>query len=442
MLVRLCSSAASLLLIGASVLAQTPPPVTPPPVVPPPVTPPVVTELEEPPPPPVAQDPETGSRTEGRRGRRLRAQGQGQGRETRSKPSTDLPEFTPVAGPTLAALEGKQYFWFTMYPDFVVKFDPETDKIVQQIQLKGGMFWRSTRTHDRKRLLIVTNQQRSIEVIDMVTGTLAGNHLFEEEGITLRIRSVRECPGGVFWFVQTDRVKKDIDRYSFEATQYLLYDSLKKKIVRKVPKLPDSMSRARLSADGTHWLSSSGGNLQFLNARTFKEIGKIDLSTPRFFGAGSIRLSNTDLLDGRDPNRSLQIFTTTDPVEKRRTNWGLIEIDLKSRKVVNVTEWGPSKSSWGMRVAHKKRIAVTMGRGRGAERLMVTYDLNTGNKLAEAYHEFRPRRSLVAISPNADKAYVGVAGSDFEIFDIKTLKRLPAVELAGEIVGTIHVVDG
>ena len=437
MLVRLCSSAASLLLIGASVLAQTPPP-----VVPPPVTPPVVTELEEPPPPPVAQDPETGSRTEGRRGRRLRAQGQGKGRETRSKPSTDLPEFTPVAGPTLAALEGKQYFWFTMYPDFVVKFDPETDKIVQQIQLKGGMFWRSTRTHDRKRLLIVTNQQRSIEVVDMVTGTLAGNHLFEEEGITLRIRSVRECPGGVFWFVQTDRVKKDIDRYSFEATQYLLYDSLKKKIVRKVPKLPDSMSRARLSADGTHWLSSSGGNLQFLNARTFKEIGKIDLSTPRFFGAGSIRLSNTDLLDGRDPNRSLQIFTTTDPVEKRRTNWGLIEIDLKSRKVVNVTEWGPSKSSWGMRVAHKKRIAVTMGRGRGTERLMVTYDLNTGNKLAEAYHEFRPRRSLVAISPNADKAYVGVAGSDFEIFDIKTLKRLPAVELAGEIVGTIHVVDG
>lgn len=447
MLVRLCSSAALSLLIGATVLAQTPPPVTPP----------VVTEIEvPPPPPPVTQDPETESGTEGRRVRGRRAQGQGrgsrgagagrasseQGRGTRGKPSTDLPEFTPVAGPTLAALEGKQYFWFTMYPDFVVKFDPETDKIVQQIQLKGGMFWRSTRTHDRKRLLIVTNQQRTIEVIDMVTGTLAGNHFFEEEGITLRIRSVRECPGGVFWFVQTDRIKKDIDRYSFEATQYLLYDSLKKKIVRKVPKLPDSMSRARLSADGTHWLSSSGGNLQFLNARTFKEIGKIDLSTPRFFGAGSIRLSNTDLLDGRDPNRSLQIFTTTDPVEKRRTNWGLIDIDLKNRKVVNVTEWGPSKSSWGMRVAHKKRIAVAMGRGRDTERLMVTYDLNTGNKLAEAYHEFRPRRSLVAISPNADKAYVGVAGSDFEIFDIKTLKRLPAVELAGEIVGTIHVVDG
>ena len=447
MLVRLICSAASLLLTGAVLLAQTPPPV------PPPVVEEVTEEAEitepPPPPPPETQDPATGARGEGRRGQgRAERQGregqgrEGQGRKGRGKPDNDLPEFTPVAAPSLAALDGKQYFWFTMYPDLVVKFDPETDKVVQQVQLKGGMFWRSTRTHDRKRLLVVTNQQRSIEVVDMTSGTLLDDHFFQEEGITLRIRSVRECPGGVFWFVQTDRVKKEIDRYSFEPTQYLLYDSAKKKIVRKVPKLPEAMSRARLSADGTHWLSSSGGNLQFLEARTFKEQDKIDLSTPRFFGAGAIRLSNTDLLDGRDPNRTLQIFTTTDPVEKRRTNWGLIDIDLKNRKVVKVTEWGPSKSSWGMRVAHKKRIAVAMGRGRTAERQLVTYDLNTGEQLAEAYYEFRPRRSLVAISPNADKAYVGVAGSDFEVFDIKTLKRLPTVELPGEIVGTIHVVDG
>ena len=48
----------------------------------------------------------------------------------------------------------------------------------------------------------------------------------------------------------------------------------------------------------------------------------------------------------------------------------------------------------------------------------------------------------MAISPNADKVYVGVAGSDFEVLDGKTLLRLPSVELPGEIVGTIHVIDG
>jgi hypothetical protein len=417
MLALRCCSAAALLLWGAVVPAQNAPPPTAP--------------------HPAQAQPATPHHGEGRQ--------QGQGERKARGPGGDkneLPEFTPVAAPTLAALDGKQYFWFTMYPDLVVKFDPETDKIVQQVKLNGGMFWRSTRTHDRKRLLVVTNQQRSIEVVDMTTGTLVGDHLFEEEGMTLRIRDIEECPGGVFWFVQTERVKKEIDRYSFEASQYLLYDSENKKVVRKVPKLPEAMSRARLSADGTYWLSSTGGDLTFLEARTFKELGKIDLTTPRFFGAGAIRLSGTDLLDGRDPNRTLQLFTTTDPVEKRRTNWGLVEIDLKNRKVANVTEWGPSKSSWGMRVAPKKRIAVAMGRGRDDERQLVSYDLNTGKQLAEAYHEFRPRRSLVAISPNADKAYVGVAGSDFEVFDVKTLARMPTVELPGEIVGTIHVIDG
>jgi hypothetical protein len=69
------------------------------------------------------------------------------------------------------------------------------------------------------------------------------------------------------------------------------------------------------------------------------------------------------------------------------------------------------------------------------------FDLTNGKKLVEVQEEFRPRRSLVAISPDADKIYIGVAGSDFEVFDAQ-LKRLGTVECEGEIVGRIHVVDG
>lgn len=376
-----------------------------------------------------AQDPE---RPRGRRA----------GRRQGGSKSNDLPEFTPVAAPTLADLDQKkQFFWFTMYPDFLVKFDPTTDKVAQKVKLKGGMFWRTVLTHDRNRMLVVTNQQRSIEVVDLEKGELVDDHYFQEEGMILRIRSVRECPGGVYWLVQTDRVKKHLDRYSFEASEYLLYDSANKKTVRKLKKLPEGMSRARLSADGTRWIASKDGDMVFLDARTLKEQARIELKTPRFFGAGAIRIGSTDLLDGRDPRRALMTFTTTDPVEKRRTNWGLVELDLENHKVLNVTEWGPSQSSWGMRIAHKKRIGVAMSGGRGDERRMVTYDMQTGEKLAEAYHEFRPRRSLVAIAPDASKVYVGVAGSDFEVFDGKTLQRLPSVELEGEIVGRIYVVD-
>jgi len=176
-----------------------------------------------------------------------------------------------------------------------------------------------------------------------------------------------------------------------------------------------------------------------------KEQAKIDLKTPRFFGAGSIRPMGTDLLDRRDPNRALMLFTTTDPVETRRTSWGLCELDLAQKRIVDVQEWGPQQNSWGMRVAPKKRIGAAMtgsfGRSDDNRMRLFLFDLTNGKKIVETTEEFRPRRSLVAISPDADKVYIGVAGSDFEVFDAQ-LKRLKTVELDGEIVGTIHVVDG
>lgn len=368
--------------------------------------------------------------------------GGGQGQEL-----TELPEFKPVAAPPVAGLEGKQYFWFTMYPNFLAQYDPTTDALVKKVALKRGMFWSTRLTHDRKRMLVVTDQQQSIEVVDLATGTVQSEHPFREEGVTLRIREVRECPGGVHWLVRTERVKKEVDRYSFEAAQWLLYDSSTQKVVRKVRKLPEAMERgAQLSADGTQWLHQDDeGNLLFLDARTLKEQAKIDLKTPRYFGAGSIRLMGTDLLDRRDPNRALMLFTTTDPVETRRSSWGLCELDLAQKRVVDVQEWGPQQNSWGMRVAPKKKIGAAMtgsfGRSEDNRMRLFLFDLTTGNKIVEATEEFRPRRSLVAISPDADKVYIGVAGSDFEVFDGQ-LKRLKTVELDGEIVGTIHVVDG
>ncbi|MCU0865037.1 MAG: hypothetical protein MUC36_14705 [Planctomycetes bacterium] len=434
--------------------AQQPAPVDPPPApvpapAPAPAPPPAA---ETTPPPETAPAPEAGAgeRPRGERRRGGRGPGQGQGPERESQ---DLPEFTPVPAPPLSALAGKQFFWFTMYPNFLAQYDPTTDALVKKVELKHGLFWSTTLTHDRKRMLVVTDQQQTIEVVDLATGMVTAEHSFREDGFILRIRDVRECPGGVHWLVRTDRVKKQIDRYAFEPAQWLLYDTATKKVVRKPRKLPEPLERgAQLSADGTQWLQQDDdGNLRFLNARTCKEEAKIDLRTPRFFGAGAIRLTGTDLLDRRDPNRALMLFTSTDPVEKNRTVWGLCELDLQQKRVVDVQEWGPQQSAWGMRVATRKRVAAAMtgGGGFGGERSggetpksrLLLYDLDNGRKLADVQEEFRPRRSLVAISPDGDKIYIGTAGSDFEVFDAQ-LKRLKTVELDGEIVGRIHVVDG
>jgi hypothetical protein len=386
--------------------------------------------------------------------------GNGQGPGGRDREPVELPEFTPVAAPPVSGLAGKQFFWFTMYPNVVAKFDPTTDTVVQKVPLQHGMFWSTTLTQDRQRLLVVTEQQQTIEVVDLRTGTVTSTHPFREEGFILRIRDVRECPGGLHWLVRTERVKKQIDRYSFEAAQWLVYDTVGQKVTAKPKKLPEPLTRgAQLSADGSQWLhQDDDGNLVFSNGRTGKEEAKIDLRTPRFFGAGAIRLSGTDLLDRRDPARALMLFSSGDPVEKSRTTWGLVELDLASKKVVHVEEWGPNYSVWGLRAAPKKKIGAAMlgnfggggggfgggGTSNGGENpktRLLLFDLQNGKKLVEVLEEFRPRRSLVAISPDADKVYIGTAGSDFEVFDSQ-LKRLKTVECEGEIVGRIHVVDG
>lgn len=460
---------ASSVLLLSPLLAQTPAP-TPPTPTPAPAPTPAPgqgSQTQEPAPTPPApaagtNQPEAGNdaaagerpERQGRGGRRRGQGGPGGGPGGQGGPGggqgqelNELPEFQPVAAPSVAGLEGKQYFWFTMYPNFLAQYDPTTDTLVKKVALKRGLFWSTKLTHDRKRMLVVTDQQQSIEVVDLATGTVQSEHPFREEGVILRIREVRECPGGVHWLVRTERVKKEVDRYSFEAAQWLLYDSSTQKVVRKVRKLPEAIERgAQLSADGTQWLHQDDeGNLLFLDARTLKEQAKIDLKTPRFFGAGSIRLMGTDLLDRRDPNRALMLFTTTDPVETRRTSWGLCELDLAQKRIVDVQEWGPQQSGWGMRVAPKKKIGASMtgsfGRSDDNRMRLFLFDLTTGKKIVETTEEFRPRRSLVAISPDADKVYIGVAGSDFEVFDGQ-LKRLKTVELDGEIVGTIHVVDG
>jgi hypothetical protein len=421
--------------LAAALAAQEPEPAPPPP-----------TPQQQPPaePPATAPDADGAGRSErANAGRRRPGQGQGDGEQE------DLPAFTPVPAPPPAGLLGKQYFWFTMYPHFLAQYDPATDAVVRKCELAGGMFWSTHLTHDRRRMLVVTDQQRTIEVVDLATATLLARHDFAEEGYVLRIRDVRECAGGVHWLVRTERVKKEIDRYSFEPAQWLLYDSGNRKIVRRLRRLPEPLERgAQLSADGTHWLGQDqDGNLVAWDARTCKELGRIDLRTPRHFGAGAIRLLGHDLLDRRDPGRALLLFTSTDPVETRRTSWGLVELDLAQRRIVDVQEWGPNPSSFGLRIAPRARIAAAMGggfgsRGEGDNRTrLVVYDLTNGRKLAEAFEEFRPRRSLVAIAPDGDKIYIGTAGSDFEVFD-RDLKRLKTVELDGEIVGRIYTVDG
>jgi hypothetical protein len=346
-----------------------------------------------------------------------------------------------------AAAKKPAQFWWATYPDFMVQYDPVSDQVVRKIQLQNGMPWGVTLAHDRQRFFVITDQQRKVEVVDRQAGAVTSVHEFVEDGYIIRVRSVMEMPGGTQWYVRTDRIKKLVDRYAFEPSQYLLYDTAEKKVVRKLRRLPEALRRgARISPDGSKWhVFTPEGDLAVLDPATLKEVAKVDLTTPLYSGMGRLQIGRQDLFDGQNPKKYRMLCTLSDRVQRNRTTWGYVDIDLETNKVSDLVEWGQGPSGFGTFVAKDAKLAVAGGGGGGSgdRRSRITlYDLETGKKLRETFEEFRPRQNLAGISPDGRKIYVGGAGSDFQVYDSETMQKIKTIELDGEINGQIFVLDG
>ena len=344
----------------------------------------------------------------------------------------------------------KSCFWFMSYPDFFVKFDPATDQVEKKIKFRHGMPWGATLSYDEQRFFVTTDRQTKIEVLDRAKGEIVDAHDFSENGFIVRLRGITEWPGGAKWFVRVERVKRELDRFSFEQPDILVYDVAGKKIEKRIKRLPKVLgSNPRVSPDGKFWhVQNDDGDLVVIDPATDKEVAKIDLHTPAYGGLGGIRVRGEDLLHGRDPKAAKLLYSMRDPVQKNRTLWGVLDVDFAKNEVVGMTEWGADPGVWGMRLAKNAPVGVASsggfgGGGSGTEvrrQRLVTYDMTTGKRLRETYEQFRPRQMLAAIAPDGSKIYVGGAGSDFEVFDAE-LKKLKTVQFDGEIYGQIHVLD-
>jgi hypothetical protein len=219
-------------------------------------------------------------------------------------------------------------------------------------------------------------------------------------------------------------------------------------VAKKLRRLPEALRRgARISPDGTSWhVFDRDGNLAILDPKTLKETAKIDLTTPLYSGMGRLQVGRTDLFDGTNPKMYRMLCTLSDRVQRNRTVWGYVDIDLEHHKLGELVEWGQGPSGFGTYVAKDAPLAVASSGGGGGgndRRARITlYDLQTGKKLRETLEEFRPRQSLAGISADGTKVYVGGAGSDFQVYDAATLQKLKTVELPHEITGQIYVLDG
>ena len=343
--------------------------------------------------------------------------------------------------PESAQPSGRTSFWFLMWPDFLVKYDPETDQVVKKIQHRHGVCFGMRLSHDRKSFFDITGQRTFVEVIDVEKMEVVDEHSFEQQGFIIRVARVLEVPGGTHWYVRVDRVEKKLDHYVIQESQWLYYNLEDREVEKRMKELPKPIRRgARISPCGTKW-HVFGRDLTIVDPETLEEEGKIELSKPLYSGMGALSVRGRDLFDGKNAGAYRMLYTMRDPVKKNRTLMGILDLDLDEREVTNRREWGASPGVGRFLFTRDRKVAVGQKRSRERRRQydgqdpvvnLYSMDLETGRKIKETRVEVRNGLGLTAISPDGQKLYFSGRGHELVIYSADHT-YLKTVELEGEI---------
>jgi hypothetical protein len=348
------------------------------------------------------------------------------------------------AAQTTPAAPGKTWFCFRMWPDMLVKFDPDTDTIAKTLKNHRGHGYDLELSHDRKQLFHVTGLQAVIEVVDIKSFERVDEHRFDEAGFVERIDQIREIPGGKRWYVKVDKVQKMLDHFVVQEPEWLEYDLEDHKVVKRMKELPKPIRRgARISPDGTKW-HVFDRDITIIDPKTLEEEGKIELSKPQMPGMAAISVRGDDFYDQRNPDAYRFIYTMRDPINKARTLFGLVDIDLKKNEIGRLVEWGaaPRAGNWYMDANRTIAVATvrtgerrSQAEGRDPEITLYTLDLTTGKKVLETRIDVRNGLSVSAVSPSGDKIYLTGRGEEIFVYgrDHKQLK--PPIKLPGDFDG-------
>ena len=334
-----------------------------------------------------------------------------------------------LAAPLLSAQDEpkkqeKAYFWFRIWPDFHVKYDIEKDEVVAKVQNKHGIAHGTDLSHDRRKLFVTTGQRKVVEVLDLATATIIEEHDFDELGYVNRVADIKEIPGGTHWYVKLDRIKRNLDHYVVEKPQWLHYEVATKKILERMKELPKPIRRgARISPCGTKW-HVFRGDITIIDPETLKEEGKIELSRPLYSGMGPISVRGEDFYDNKNHDAYRMMYSMRDPVKRNRSLIGIVDIDIKGRKIAGLREWGPDPRVWGFRLTRDRKLAIGQKRGYNRNRdvqdpdtVFVTYDIEKGEKLRETRTVVRNGLGMSGISPDGKKIYLSGRGHELVIFD-------------------------
>src|SRR5215471_940048 len=335
------------------------------------------------------------------------------------------------------------------YPDRILVIDEATQKIVDKIPSEIGIPTGITRSYDRKKIYITSNDNDGVEIVDIASRKVVQHFVLNSDTHKFRINGVSPDPEDKVLYTVVREVVKQADRYDVGKFKYAVIDLAQQKIVRTAEMSPEDQeangafygrSPFHVSPDGKY-IYQFRDKITILDSTDFHVVDRIDLAKPDFPELAEVGMgAPLDTLDERGAYVSL--FNAEDPVV-RRSLFGIAHFDLNTRQF-KFTEIGPSPTGMiGLQASPdgKTGYSVIVNGEHGNRRCEFwAFDITANKRSMTSEFPCRPRFSF-GISSDGKKLYVYGAGFEIEVWDAATLKLERVMDLQNDVtMGGIIVV--
>lgn len=344
------------------------------------------------------------------------------------------------------ALNAKSFMYLGAYQEEILVLDDDTFTIVKKIKLKTGQPRQMLLTQDKKKMVVMTNRNSGLEVIDLVKNEVIDSWVLGSDTKRIRPTSIALDPTGHILYLVSATYTKTIDRWEIGKSKVTALDLAAHKLIKEVDYPKDEMATEfdegefRVSPDGKS-LYKFGENVLVFDTSKLEMVKKIDLQKPTFAGMGPINFgSGIDPHD--DPNFMTSMFISSDPYVHRKI-FGIGKFDLNTREftfspvgtvVPNMGE-GDEGAYSNLRLTPDRKTGYTVaivGQHGDKACQFWAFDL-VGTTLKEKVDFPCNSRFSFANSYAGDKLLIFGAGFEVSIYDAATMKFVRTVNLGEDV---------
>jgi hypothetical protein len=335
------------------------------------------------------------------------------------------------------------------YPDRILVIDEATQQVIDKIPSEIGIPTGITRSYDRKKIYVTSNDNDGIEVIEIASRKVLQHFVLNTGNHKYRINGVAPDPGDKILYTVVREVAKQADRFEVGKLKYAVIDLAQQKIVRTADMSPEDQeangayygrSPFHVSPDGKY-IYQFRNKITILDTGDFHVVDRIDLAKPDFPELAEIGMgAPLETLD--EQGAYVSLFNAEDPIV-HRSLFGIAHFDLNSRQF-KFTEIGPAPAGMiGLQVAPGGKIgySVVLNGEHGNRRCEFwAFDIAGNRRTMSSEFPCRPRFSF-GISSDGKHLYVYGAGFEIEVWNAATLKLEHVMNLQNDVtMGGIIVV--